>query len=349
MHAARLRRMLIEITTTLTSGSRRSTAMNASAPAPGSQPASRVTVVVLTRNHVRQTVDTVARLLALPEHPDVIVADNGSTDTTVGLIASLFPQVRVVQGLRDLGMAGFNRAVALVHTEYVACCDDSTWFAAGALARAAQLLDAHPDVAVVNACVAGEDEREIHPACLMLAATSPGMKFKSGDLPGPALVNFMPGASILRADVFRELGGYEERLSRGGAEELAALDVLSAGHAIVYCEDALAHREPLYRWFTRAQHCTLARNSAWVAWMRLPARDALAATGRALAVFARQRSLGPAGFALLRGAFWTLRRRRVVPPHVVLLTRQVRRAERHVRVGIPAMAEKYDRSGQRAW
>lgn len=319
--------------------------MNATAPAPGSQSAPRVTVVVLTRNHVRQTVDTVARLLALPEHPEVIVADNGSSDSTVGLLASLFPQVHIVQGLRDLGMAGFNRAIKLARTDYVACCDDSTWFAPGALARAAQLLDAHPNVAVLSARVADEDEREIHPACLMFAATSPGRE----GLPGPTLANFMAGACIFRAEVFRELGGYDERLSRGGAEELAALDVLSAGHAIVYCEGTLAHREPLYRWFTRAQHCTLARNSAWVAWMRLPARDALAATGRALAVFARQRSLGPAGFALLRGAFWTLRRRRVVPPHVVLLTRQVRRAQRQVRLGIPAMAEKYDRSGQRAW
>ncbi|RQH08939.1 glycosyltransferase [Paraburkholderia dinghuensis] len=321
--------------------------MKASAHASGSQPVPRVTVVVLTRNHVRQTVDTVARLVALPEHPNVIVADNGSTDTTISLLASLFPQVRIVQGLRDLGMAGFNRAVALARTEYVACCDDSTWFAAGALARAAQLLDDNPQVAVLNARVADDAEREIHPACLMLSATSTSPR---GDgLPGPALANFMAGACIFRAGVFRELGGYEERLSRGGAEELAALDVLSAGHAIVYCEEALAHREPLYRWFTRAQHCMLARNSAWVAWMRLPVRDALAATGRALAVFARQRSLGPAGFALLRGAFWTLRRRRVVPPHVVVLTRQVKRAERQVRAGIPAMAEKYDRSGQSAW
>ena len=29
--------------------------------------------------------------------------------------------------------------------------------------------------------------------------------------------------------------------------------------------------------------------------------------------------------------------------------RQVRRAERNIRTGIPAMAEKPDRSGQRAW
>ncbi|WP_322093633.1 glycosyltransferase family 2 protein [Paraburkholderia bannensis] len=328
--------------------------MNASAPAPGASGApsaptppsdSRITVVVLTRNHVRQIVDTVARLTALPERPYVIVADNGSTDSTISLLASLFPQVRIVQGLGDRGMTGFNRAVALAPTEYVACCDDSTWFAPGALTHAVQWLDDNPQVAVLNARVVGHDEREIHPACLMLNATSPG----EDDLPGPALASYMAGACVLRTAVFRALGGYEERLSHGGAEELAALDVLAAGHSIVYCESTLAHREPLYRFLTRAQHCTHARNSAWVAWLRLPVRDALAVTAHALVVFARQRSLGPAGFALLRGAFWTLRHRRVAPAHVVLLTRQVRRAERQVRAGIPAMAEKYDRAGQSAW
>jgi len=108
--------------------------MNDSAHAPGTPSAPRVTVVVLTRNHVRQTIDTVARLTALPEHPDVIVADNGSTDSTVSLLGSLFPQVRIVQSLGDHGMAGFNRAVLLARTEFVACCEDSTWFAPGALA-----------------------------------------------------------------------------------------------------------------------------------------------------------------------------------------------------------------------
>jgi GT2 family glycosyltransferase len=215
--------------------------MNDSAPSSGSTGAPRVTVVVLTRNHVRQIIDTIARLTALPEHPDVIVADNGSTDSTVSLLASLFPQVRIVQSLGDRGMAGFNRAVLLARTEYVACCDDSTWFAPGALARAAQLLDAHAQVAVLNARVVSDDEREIHPACLMLAATSPG----ADQAAGPTLANFMAGACIFRATVFRALGGYDERLSHGGAEELAALDMLSAGHQIVYCEQALAHREPL--------------------------------------------------------------------------------------------------------
>jgi GT2 family glycosyltransferase len=321
--------------------------MNASQPARDPQPAPRITVVVLSRNHVRQTVDTVARLTALPEAPCVIVADNGSSDATVSLLGSLFPRVRIVQGLRDLGTAGFNRAIALVSTDYVACCDDATWWAPGALARAVKLLDANPRIAVLNARVIGDDEREISPGRLIVGAIPPGTD--TDGLPGPALVHYMAGACILRTQVFRAIGGYDEHLAAGAAEELAALDVLSAGHAIVYCEAALAHRQPLAAWTTPAQHCTLARNAAWVAWMRLPARDALRATGHALAVFARQRALGPSGIALVRGAFWTLPRRHVVPREVALLTRQVRRAERHALAGMPAMPEKSDGSGQRAW
>lgn len=320
--------------------------MNATAPTSDTEPTPRITVVVLSRNHVRHTVDTVARLCALPERPHVIVADNGSSDSTISLIGSLFPQVRIVQGLNDLGAAGFNRAIALVKTAYVACCDDDTSWAPGALARAVQLLDANPQVAVLNARVTGDDGREIHPDCLVLCASSPG----SEGLPGPTLASYMPGACILRTDVFRALGGYEERLSHGAAEDLAALDVLSAGHAIVYCDAALAHREPLDRWVTASQRCTQARNAAWVAWLRLPMFDALCATGRALAVFARQHALGPAGIALLGGVFWVWPRRRVVPPHVALFTRQVRRARRLALATIPSMAEKHDSSGSmRAW
>ncbi|HEY1610597.1 MAG TPA: glycosyltransferase, partial [Paraburkholderia sp.] len=212
--------------------------MNVSSPARQPQPVQpRITVVVLSRNHVRQIIDTVARLTALPEAPAVIVADNASSDATVSLLGSLFPQVRIVQGLRDLGTAGFNRAIALVSTDYVACCDDSTWWAPGALARAVGLLDTNPRVAVLNARIVGDDEREIHPGCLMLGATSPGADAPgaaapgtfdtfgallsnaaardAATLPGPALTRYMANACVLRTCVFRTLGGYDERLSAG--------------------------------------------------------------------------------------------------------------------------------------
>ncbi|WP_180970372.1 glycosyltransferase [Burkholderia sp. WAC0059] len=318
--------------------------MNAAPQAFRPPPVPRVTVVVLTRNHVRQTIETVARLTALPEAPDIVLADNGSTDATVALVGSLFPRVRIVQGLRNLGTAGFNRALALVHTDYAACCDDRTWWEPGALAQAVRLLDAHPRVAVLDAQVAGAGHAATDPP--------PGGDSPGGDhdaaLPGPALASYAAGACVLRVSVFRALGGYDERLRQGAAEALAALDLLSAGHAIVHGDDVLAHRAPPRRTGNAAARCALARNAAWVAWMRLPVRDALGATAHALAVFARQRALGPAGLALFAGTRWALARRHVVPRQVAQLYRACR-AQREAHAGIPELAEKEDRSGQRAW
>jgi glycosyltransferase involved in cell wall biosynthesis len=41
-----------------------------------------ISVVVITRNRRRGAIHTVQRLLALPERPNVIVVDDGSTDGT---------------------------------------------------------------------------------------------------------------------------------------------------------------------------------------------------------------------------------------------------------------------------
>src|SRR5262245_34272344 len=62
---------------------------------------------------------------------------------------------------RNLGAAGRNAGVRAARTPYVALCDDDAWWAPGALARAAHLLDVHPTLAVVCARVlVGPDAHE---------------------------------------------------------------------------------------------------------------------------------------------------------------------------------------------
>jgi len=53
------------------------------------------------------------------------------------------PDVERVRCDENRGAAGRNAGVARVHTPYVAFCDDDTWWAAGALAHACDLLDEH--------------------------------------------------------------------------------------------------------------------------------------------------------------------------------------------------------------
>src|SRR5687768_10741119 len=100
----------------------------------------RVTVVVATRNRHQRLRNSVPRHLALPERPPVILVDNASTDGAPEALDG----VTVIRLDRNRGGAGRNVGVEAARTPYVALCDDDSWFAAGALARAADLLDAHP-------------------------------------------------------------------------------------------------------------------------------------------------------------------------------------------------------------
>ncbi|OLL27556.1 glycosyl transferase family 2 [Burkholderia sp. SRS-W-2-2016] len=288
----------------------------------------RISIVVLTYNRVDELLATLARLLALPDNPPIFVADNGSTDNTVARVNASFPEVRVVQCGGNLGAAGRNHAAACVETDYVAFCDDDTWWAPGSLERAVQLLDAWPRVGVLNARVAVGGNNATDPTCVAMRASP----LVSDELPGPALIGYMAGACVFRTALFREVGGYESRLFIGGEEALVSLDVLAPGHAIVYCDQLTVHHHPSPARDSALRRRMLARNAAWTAWLRLPAREATSATLHAVRMFAQERTVVRDGIELVRGLGWAFRRRRVVPARVLNMRERVRVAEREVEV-----------------
>ncbi|HEX7935202.1 MAG TPA: glycosyltransferase [Paraburkholderia sp.] len=285
----------------------------------------RISVVVLTHNRADELVATLERLVALPESPPVFVADNGSNDNTVALVKTLFPTVCIVECGANLGAAGRNRAAACVGTDYVAFCDDDTWWEPGSLDRAVQILDAWPNVGVLSARVVVGEEKLTDPTCSAMHASPLG----SEGLPGPALIGYMAGACVFRTSLFRRLGGYEPRLFIGGEEELVALNVLACGQSIVYCDQLTVHHHPSLSRDSGLRRRMLARNAAWIAWLRLPWPEACRATLHALAAFIHEGTLARDGLSLLRGFAWTLRRRNVVPHHVLELRERVRTGERH--------------------
>ena len=71
----------------------------------------------------------------------------------------------------------------------------------------------------------------------------------------------------------------------------------------------------------------LARNAAWVAWMRLSWREAWRATWAALSVLRREGASVRDTCALFAALPWALTRRRVIPPEVEQMREAVRRAE----------------------
>jgi GT2 family glycosyltransferase len=281
----------------------------------------RVGVSILTYNRVEEVSRTVERMLSLPEQPPIVVVDNGSTDGTPATLARRFPMIRCITLSENLGAAGRNAGVAALETSYVALCDDDTWWEPGSLSRAATLLDTYSRLAIVTARVLVGPEEWLDPTCREMAE-SPILV--DGPLPGPALLGFLAGASMVRRSAFMEVGGFEKRLFIGGEEELLTLDLLAAGWELCYFDDVVVHHHPseVSRDTTRRRK-TIARNHLWVAWMRYPWPWALRATAHsarmALVDHPSRSALGEA----VRGLPWALSQRRVVPLEIQRRHRQL--------------------------
>ena len=282
-------------------------------------PDARVSVVVLTFNRAAELCRVLERLKALPEQPQVIVVDNGSPDDTAARVERTFPDVELVRCPANLGAAGRNAGVARVRTPYVAFCDDDTWWAPGSLARAADLLDAHPRLALLSARVLIGPEQRLDPACERMAKSP----LDATGLPGPALIAFMAGAVVMRTEAYRAVGGYEARLFLGAEEALMALDLAVCGWRMTYAADVVTHHHPSPARDRRSRNIALARNRLWIAWMRLPLTSAASESLAILREVAAQGLLRPVLRQALGGLKWALARRQVLPPVVHEMHRRV--------------------------
>jgi GT2 family glycosyltransferase len=270
----------------------------------------RVAVVVIVRNGAHRIHRALGRLLALPERPRVVVVDNASTDGTADAVARR-AGVEVVRLRRNAGAAGRNAGVAAVDAPYVAFAEDDSWYEPGALRAAADLMDAHPELALINAHVEVGEERRPEPLHAdMLGAPLPERR---PGLPGHRIVSFLEGASIVRRAAFLRVGGFDERLGIGGPEEHLAADLLAAGWELRYVPSVRARHVPDHHAPSQRVRRLGLRNTLWFAWARRPLRPALRWTLHVLRESPPSPAtlLGVAG--ALRGLPRVLRERRPLP------------------------------------
>ena len=270
-----------------------------------------VTVVVVTRDRAETLRATLPRHAPYP----VIVVDNGSGDASVAVARAA--GARVVALGRNAGAAGRTAGVSLASTPYVAFADDDSWWAPGALERAAAVLSAHPKLAVLAATVlVGPDER-LDPVCRQMSA-SPLAPVAAG----PSVLGFVACGSVVRTEAYLAVGGFPEPYGIGGEEEPLALDLAAAGWELAYVTDVVAHHHPSPSRDPRRRAVVQRRNGIWTAWRRRSLPVALARTRLALR--------DEVGRAALREACgrlsWALSTRRRLPPHVERAVRLLERA-----------------------
>lgn len=272
----------------------------------------RVTIVIASRDRRDELVGSIAAHRA-----PVVLMDNASSDGSAEAVRHAHPSVEVVELPTNLGARARTLGVARARTPYVAFADDDSWWAPGSLRAAADLLDAHPDVAVVAARVLVGPEQRPDPFGEVLKGSplGPDRPGGSGLLPGPRVLGFMACGAMVRREAFLQVGGFDPVVRFPGEEERVALDLVAAGHHLVHVETLTVHHHPSRRRHSpEARITAVTRSGLLTAVLRLPWPAVVARIRAAL-------QGGPATRAGLRVAVRdlpaALRGRRVVPDEVL--------------------------------
>lgn len=276
----------------------------------------RVGVVVLTHNRKEALLRTLHKLVALDERPRICVVDNASNDGSseaVARLAQIEARIGLVRLEINLGGAGRNEGVRRMQEPYVAFCDDDTWWAPGALTRAADLLDTLPALAAITGRVRVEPDEPDDP---IGARMGPSALPNPLGFPARAVGGFRAEACVMRRSAFLAAGGFDPRFFVGGEESLLAMDLLAAGWLLAYVPEIELHRHSSRRGQTTHRRALQLRNALWCAWLRRPLGSALRETLRRLAQLRDDPILVTGVLSALSGLPWVLRRRKVVPSHV---------------------------------
>ena len=269
---------------------------------------SRTSVVIITRDRCPALLATLARLTTLPEQPPIVVVDNGSRDGSPDAVRGRFPAVRVLALAENLGAAGRTVGVHATQTPYVAFADDDSWWAPGSLAAAADVLDAHPRLALLGARVLVEPGGRLDPVCAAMA-TSPLPP--APDLPGPPVLGFVACGAVVRRTAYLAAGGFDRRFGVGGEEAVLACDLDTLGWGLAYVDRVVAHHEPSPVRDLAARRRREVRNALWAAWLRRRWPAVARETRRTLARIGEPAVRGGLLDAV-RGLAWVVRERRPV-------------------------------------
>jgi GT2 family glycosyltransferase len=268
------------------------------------------TIVLATRDRRHRVLATLARLEESAKRARVIVVDDASTDGTASAIRERFPDVTVIASPRDIGSAPRTLGVQAADTPLVAFSDDDSWWAPGALRRAADVFEAYPRLGLIAARILVEPDGRLDPTC---AAMGDSPLHSDAPLPGPPVLGFLACGAVARRSAVLACGGFHARYGFGGEEHLLAVDMAAAGWGLAYVDGVVAHHEPESgprSW----QGTHELRNRLWSMWLRRPLARAARRT-MALAVDGNGHGV-PALVAAMRGLPWVLRERRVIPDDV---------------------------------
>jgi N-acetylglucosaminyl-diphospho-decaprenol L-rhamnosyltransferase len=192
----------------------------------------RVSVIIVSWNTRELLRQSLASVLASPLVLETFLVDNDSTDGSVEMARTEFPDVTVIANHVNVGFGrGNNQALALAKSEFVLLLNPDARLEQGGLERLVDALDRDQSAAVVGPLVVSEDGApqstrrrfptvptlffESTPLQTLLPSTHPWLRdFYVRDRADTQAqeVDWLVGACLLvRRAAFEQVGGFDER------------------------------------------------------------------------------------------------------------------------------------------
>jgi GT2 family glycosyltransferase len=229
-----------------------------------------VSIVFLVYNRRKELRESLQRMRADdsydPDRIDFIVVDNASEDGASEMVASEFPDVRLITRDVNVGVSGWNDGFAVAQGDWVLALDDDCYLPPGGLAEAMSAAQEH-EADLVSFGVTRPDDLDY--------------RFNETDYK-TGLLSFWGCAVLMRQDVLQELGGYDPGIFVWANELEFMLRFFDAGFRHLHLPELVAvhMKVPEGTWrdhYSSRAYRVNARHWAYIAAKLLRQRDSFEA------------------------------------------------------------------------
>ena len=207
-----------------------------------------VFVIVLTWNHIQDTVECLASLARQTySNIRIVVADNGSTDDTLAVLRAQFPDAHIIENKKNLGYAqgnnvGIQYALAQ-NADYIFVLNNDTVLADDCVARLEAALQKNPNAAAAPRCYFYDAPTTIYFAGGRMSGWQTAHRgFNQPDraeFDVACETEWLTGCALMAArDVWQRVGFFEPRFFLLFEDTDWSLRARRAGVALCYVADA---------------------------------------------------------------------------------------------------------------
>lgn len=200
-----------------------------------------MSVLIVTWNRREDVLETVRSVYEQSyENFEIIVVDNGSADDTANALRQAYPDIRIVELDKNVGIsAGRNTGIKVAKGEIIFCLDSDASPAVDALKNIARKFQSAPEIGVINSKIVDASTRKIGTAGWVYSE-----KGKIDQDTEFLSYSFSEGGAAIRKEVFDKVGLFWDRLFFGSEGTEFSLRVLDAGYQILYYPSSLVyHRD----------------------------------------------------------------------------------------------------------